>query len=135
MDKSSIIKTVLENVNVKMALRELETFANSKGVYVEFYLSKGYIILGYIKRDKSAPKGVGGEVITRLKEVAKGLGMPVGLDVDAGIIDRTVQDRLINYYRQHGFEFNSAEFRRDPDLDVFMTSGRERKPMMYWEGN
>jgi hypothetical protein len=131
VDKKSVNR-IIESVMSKLELQALEKKATSKGVYLELYVSRGYIMIGYIKREKNTPKGLGAEVLNEIKELATSKQMPIGLDVDAGIIDRSVQDRLINYYRQHGFTFNSAEFRRDPDLDVFMTSGRERKPMMYW---
>jgi hypothetical protein len=132
MDKLTLIKSITESVNIKMELKELENIAKRKGIYLELYFSKGHILVGYIKRERQTPKGIGAEVLNDIKVFAQSKGLPVGLDVDLGDLDRSVQDRLINYYTNHGFKFNSAEYKRDPDLDVFVTSGRERSPMMTW---
>jgi hypothetical protein len=126
-----ILKERASPMEVKQAIREMEMYAKSKGVYLELYLNKNFLMIGYIKRE-SGNKGVGAEVLKYIKSIAMAVDVPLGLDVDAPGLDSTTQDRLINYYRQQGFEFNHQEFKRDPDLGVYMTSGMERKPMMYW---
>ena len=119
--------------DLKLALDQLEKYAKSQGVHLElFYSSNKHIMIGHIERHGTAPKGLGAKMIDKIKELAVSYLRPVGLDVDVGIVNRRMQDRLIQYYEDQGFEFNHAEFKRDPDLDVYTTSGREKRPMMYW---